>query len=204
MFCSYCGSQLMDGARFCSNCGAPAAQPVLQAGQPAPQMGQPASRVSQPARAVSDSLPAGMSRTTDGKIRWSFASGKENYVATLDEAELVLYLEAPPKKKRSALGGLGMFVLDMVAIHDDDYLFMNDDLPSEMFKEAPRVPMDGKEYYRAPLELSYITKLKDDSAHGRLKVYGTGGWHTLVLTEQQRQFLKEYLVAHCGKLREVK
>ena len=44
MFCTKCGSQLAEGARFCSRCGAPVAQPVAQPAvqTPPPQNSYPA------------------------------------------------------------------------------------------------------------------------------------------------------------------
>ncbi len=48
MFCSYCGAKLMDGARFCSNCGKPVAVQQAQPAQAQPVQAQAYSAPAQP------------------------------------------------------------------------------------------------------------------------------------------------------------
>ena len=80
MYCKNCGTQLNDGAKFCTNCGAPVAplseadvkqpqQPPVASQSQAPSQPQPAAR---PEPFNTDDLTARIKLCPDGKYRWSY------------------------------------------------------------------------------------------------------------------------------------
>lgn len=81
MFCSNCGNQIDDTAKFCENCGAPVDAPEAPAAgtPPAPAAKKPPRRRKAPAAAPSAEVPEEGRQVTpnitldpDGKYRWTY------------------------------------------------------------------------------------------------------------------------------------
>ena len=166
MFCSHCGAALVDGAKFCANCGT-----AVQAPEP---VREPLSASAMPSGVEQapdyGALPQGMSYDDLGRICWVYTGKKEpiHYYMTEEKiAKLLEVKEIKPisKGKKAALG-----ILDFVdAFGDGDSPYA--ELPSEMVGASSETRYTPSE---RPYSFRYTLSVKGDLKHNRIRVWAEG------------------------------
>ena len=194
MFCSQCGTKLVDGARFCSACGAPAAPRAAQPPQTAPQPAAQTADTSAPAAPVDNGpLPAGMTCGPDGTFRWTVTNGKKPVSYYLNEEKVAKLLEVREIKPDSKAKKIALGILDFVdAFGDGDSPYA--ELPSEMMGGSSQTRYTPSE---RPWSYRYMIWIKGDRSHNRIRLYAEGDPEWVYVNPAQYDFIYDYIVRHC-------
>jgi pSer/pThr/pTyr-binding forkhead associated (FHA) protein len=115
VYCARCGRPNPDGARFCSNCGAPLSAPVP------PGSGMPAGPAS-PARPGETTSTISLGRTDDGELGDDLYPDSASFGALPPGSALLLVMRGPNAGSRFRLDG----DLTTAGRHPDSDIFLDD------------------------------------------------------------------------------
>lgn len=195
MYCTNCGKENQESAKFCAYCGSK----INTAAAPAQQPATAPPAVQLPVPAPPDpALPVGMTKAPDGKIWWSIRDKKREHLNYMDDEKLMMLDEVEPERKPSVLRSLVTEAADWAAISSDDYPYA--ELPSEMHGDGggvvTRAMIGGKEYYQVPSTFQYMSAVKEDRKHYSLKLYAEGAPRKFFFTPEQYDFALGFILAH--------